>query len=189
MIKNIKVLVCLIFLTQFNVYSQSVLELEFVKQLNIYRKNHGLGPVKYDAEVSNIALYHSNYINECKKVGHIVIKDKLPHDEQFDLNNFKELNFEQRADLAPNKNIYSEISIPANPVRKSESIESIAKGIILSFDGSPKHKEIMLAEDSPVKFIDVVGVSIIKCLKDLGESYDEYIVNVDFGFIVRDLYK
>jgi uncharacterized protein YkwD len=166
-----------------NSYSQSALETEFVKQLNIYRKKHGLGPVKYDSGVSNVALYHSNYINECKKVGHVVNSDKLPHDEEFDINNYKELNFEQRADMLPNKNIWGEITIPANSAKKSESIESIAKNIIASFDSSPHHKEIMLEEDAPAKFIDIVGVSIIKSSKDLGQNYDEYIVNVDFGFV------
>lgn len=164
-------------------YSQSALELEFVKQLNIYRKKHGLGPVKYDSGVSGVALYHSKYIKMCSSLGHFVHLDKLPHDEQFDLKDFKELNFEQRADMLPDKNIYAEITIPAMDARKNESIESIAKNIIASFDSSPKHKEIMLAEDAPAKFIDIVGVSIIRSVKDMGPDREEYIVNIDFGFV------
>jgi hypothetical protein len=69
----------------------------------------------------------------------------------------------------------------SNGCKKNESIESIAKGIILSFDGSPKHKEIMLTEDNP-KFPDIVGISVIKRVSNI-PSYDEYVVNIDFGVL------
>ena len=162
------------------IYSQSQLEIEVVKQLNIYRKNHKLRPVVYDAEASKVALYHTNYIKECKKVGHSVNKDKLPHDEQYDIKNYKELNFEQ------DKSIWGEIMIASAMYNKATSIESIAKDIIKSFDSSPNHKGIMLQE---IKFTTIVGISIIKSGSDVGIDNEEYIINIDFGVIVPDLYK
>jgi hypothetical protein len=165
-----------------NSYSQSALETEFVKQLNVYRKQHGLGPVKYDAEVSKVALYHSDYMLKCSKAGHSVNSDKMPHDEQFDIKDFKELNFDKRAAMSPNKNIWGEIMIFSGYYKKNESIESIAKGIILSFDGSPKHKEIMLCEDME-RFKNIIGVSILIKEGTLGPNFDEYTINVDFGVL------
>jgi hypothetical protein len=180
-----KVIISIVSILMFisNSYSQSALETEFVKQLNVYRKQHGLGPVKYDAEVSKVALYHSNYLVECSKVNHTAHYDKLPHDEQFDIKDFKELNFDQRAAMSPDKNIWGEIQIQSNGCKKNESISEIVKGIIKTFDGSPKHKEIMLCEDSE-KFKNIVGVSIVKKEGKLGPNFDEYTVNIDFGVIL-----
>jgi hypothetical protein len=164
-----------------NLYSQTVLEKEVLHQLNIYRKQHGLNPVKIDSTVSSIALYHVNYLLECSKVNHSVHNDKLPHDEQFDIKGFTEKNFDQRAAMAPDKNIWGEISIPFMPVKSGLSLIEIAKSIIRSFDGSPKHKEIMLTGDNP-KFPDIVGISVIKRVSNI-PSYDEYAVNIDFGVL------
>lgn len=185
--KSVILLTVIFFLNLGFIHAQSPLELEVVKQLNIYRKKHRLGSVVYDAEISKVALYHANYIKQCASLGHFVHMDKMPHDEQFDLKDFKELNFEQRAEMFPDKNIYGEITIPLMDARKNESIESIAKNIILSFDGSPKHKEIMLSEDASPKFIDLVGVSVIKSVKDKDSKLEEYIVNIDFGVKEKSL--
>ena len=68
--------------------------------------------------------------------------------------------------------------------KKNESIESIAKGIILSFDGSPKHKEIMLCEDME-RFKNIIGVSILIKEGTLGPNFDEYTINVDFGVYIN----
>lgn len=179
--KKIITLGALFFLVIKISYSQTPLEKEVLNQLNIYRKQHGLNPVKIDSTVSSIALYHVNYLLECSKVNHAVHYDKLPHDEQFDIKGFTEKNFDQRAAMARDKNIWGEISIPSIPVKSELSNLEIAKNIIRSFDGSPKHKEIMLESDNP-KFPDIVGISVIKRVSNI-PSYDEYVVNIDFGVL------
>ena len=70
-------LICILFLSLEQTYAQSPLETEVVKQLNSYRKKHGLGSVKYDTEVSKVALYHANYLTACSNTNYIVSKDKL----------------------------------------------------------------------------------------------------------------
>ena len=166
-----------------SIYSQSQLELEVVKQLSIYRKKHKLCTVKYDAVASNIAAYHTKYIIECHKLNHALRQEKKPHDQQFDLKNFKELNFVQRASMSPDKHIWSEIMIEAAPYLKNESIESIAKDIIASFDSSPKHKDIMLADDPGEGIVKIVGISIIK-IDDPNSDYFTYSINIDFGGVL-----
>ena len=120
--KSIILLTVISFLNLGFIHAQSPLELEVVKQLNINRKKHGIKPVVYDVEISKVALYHTNYIKECHKVGHSVNKDKLPHDEQYDIKNYKELNFEQRVSMAPDKSIWGEIMIAAAMYNKATSI-------------------------------------------------------------------
>jgi len=164
-------------------YSQTALELEVVKQLNIYRKKHKLGPVKYDSVLSKVAEHHTKYIIECNKINHIVNQEKNPHDEQFDIKNFKELSFNQRTLISPDRNMWSEIMIAASLYSKDASIESIAKGIIASFAGSPKHNDIMLADDAGGGGKDIVGLSIIKIDEPYGD-YSIYSINIDFGVIV-----
>jgi hypothetical protein len=166
-----------------SIYSQSQLELEVVKQLNIYRKKHNLGSVKYDSELSKVAEYHTKYIIECHKVNHAVHYEKNPHNEQFDLKNFKELSFEQRTLISPDRNMWGEIQMESASYLKNASIESIAKGIIASFAGSPKHNDIMLADDAGGGGKHIVGLSIIKIDEPYGD-YSIYSINIDFGVIV-----
>jgi len=179
--KKIITLVALFFLITGISYSQSPLEKEVSNQLNIYRKQHGLNPAKLDTAISKIAQYHANYILECSKVNHLVHLDKLPHDEQFDIKEFVEKNFDQRSAMAPDKNIWGEISIPSMAVKSELSNIEIAKSIIKSFDGSPKHKAIMLESDNP-KSPNIVGISVIKKVSTI-PGYDEYVVNIDFGVL------
>jgi uncharacterized protein YkwD len=180
--KNFFYMICILSLFVEKSNAQSALETEFVKQLNIYRKKHGLGAVIYDAEISKVALYHANYLAKCVLLKHVVHYDKLPHDEQFDIKNHTELNFEQRAAMAPDKNIWGEIQISANYSKNTESISEVAKGIIVSFNGSPKHKEIMLCEDLSRGLINAVGVSIVKFQSTFDSN--EYSVNIDFGVLI-----
>jgi len=161
-------------------FAHSPLEKEVSNQLNIYRKQHGLNPANLDTTISKIARYHANYVLECSKVNHSVNYDKLPHDEQFDIKGFVEKNFEQRAAMAPDKNIWGEIMIACMWIKSGSSNIEIAKSIIKSFDGSPKHKEIMLASDTP-KFPNIVGISVIKKVSTI----DEYVVNIDFGVLTQ----
>lgn len=180
--KSIILFFILFFLYIGNTYSQSPLEAEFVKQLNVYRKQHGLGPIKYDAEISKVALYHANYLSKCNKTSYVVALDKLPHDEKFDIKDHKELNFTQRASMAPNKNMWSEIQIAYSPIKNIATVSEIVSIMIKSFDGSPKHKEIMLCEDLK-DFTNIIGVSIVKAEANNTE-YSNYSINVDFGVLI-----
>lgn len=184
--KKIKVLVCSLFLSIFSIYSQSPLETEYFNQLNIYRKQHGLGPLKYDTEVSGVARYHAKYLIQCSNLNHVIHLDELPHDEQFDLKDHRELNFEQRAAMVPRKNIWGEIQIAFFIKNKNATISDIAKGFIDSFDKSPKHKEIMLCEDVSSEFTNIVGVAIVKSEKKIGDN-DVYSINVDFGVLINQV--
>ena len=167
-------------------YAQSLfeLELEFVNQLNIYRKKHGLGPVNYDAKIAHLANYHAKYLAECSVLNHDVHYDKSPHDEQYDIKNHKELNFKQRAEMEPNKNIWAEIQIQSHHNKNKETNSNVAKSIIESFDKSPGHKEIMLCEDLNPKFKNIIGVSIVKYQINSGSSFNTYSVNIDFGVLI-----
>ena len=179
--KRIILSVILFFLYTGNTYSQSLIEAEFVKQLNTYRKQHGLGPVKYDSEISNVALYHAKYLAKCTKVNHSAHTDKSPHDEQFDVSDHKELNFDQRISMLPNKNIWGEIQIQGNLTSKNTSIAEIVRIAIKTFDSSPKHKAIMLCEDLN-EASNIIGVSIVK--KEIAyEEYVDYAINIDFGIV------
>ncbi len=166
-----------------SIYSQSQLELEVVKQLNIYRKKHNLGSVKYDPELSKVSGYHSKYLVECRKVNHVVHLDKNPHDEQFDIKDFKELSFYQRTLISPDRHMWGEITIACGAYPKKESIVSIAKQIISDFDGSPKHKDIMLADDPGSGITGIVGVSIMKTRESV-DDFEEYSITINFGDIV-----
>jgi hypothetical protein len=179
--KNLIAIFFLISISIGNLYSQSALEKEVLNQLNVYRKQHGLNPVKLDTTISRIAQYHANYLLECSKVDHVVHYDKLPHDEKFDIKGFIEKNFDQRVATAPDKNIWGEIQMQSNSSKIGSSYVTIARDIIIDFDGSPKHKEIMLESDNP-KFPNIVGISVIKKLSTI-PGYDEYVVNIDFGVL------
>ena len=181
--KKIITLVALFFLITGISYSQSPLEKEVSNQLNIYRKQHGLNPANLDTTISKIAQYHAKYVLECSKVNHSVNYDKLPHDEQFDIKGFVEKDFEQRAAMAPGKNIWGEIMIACMWIKSESSNIEIAKSIIKSFDGSPKHKAIMLESDTP-KFPNIVGISIIKRVSSIPGD-DHYVVNIDFGVLTQ----
>ena len=182
--KNFFYVICILSLFVEKSNAQSALETEFIKQLNVYRKQHKLGPVKYDSQVSQIARYHAKYLVQCSNLNHVVHYDKLPHDEQFDIQDHKELTFEQRSQMLPNKNIWGEIQIAHNLVNEKNSISEIVKSMIDSFDSSPKHKEIMLCEDLSSEFTNIVGVAIVKSEKIIGVYYF-YSINVDFGVLIN----
>ena len=164
-------------------HAQTALEQEFLNQLNIYRKQHKLGPTKYDAEVSRVSAYHTKYMVECERTGHSVQSDKLPHDEQFDIKGHREMTFVQRVGMAPDKNIWGEISIPSFGRQKGMSLVETARAMVIVFDGSPGHKQAMLFPDAPQKITDIVGISIVTI--STSQLYEEYSVNIDFGFIEK----
>ena len=142
--------------------------------------------MKYDTEVSGVARYHAKYLVQCSNLNHVIHLDELPHDEQFDLKDHRELNFEQRAAMVPRKNIWGEIQIAFFIKNKNAAISDIAKGFIDSFDKSPKHKEIMLCEDVSSEFTNIVGIAIVKSEKKIGDN-DVYSINVDFGVLINQV--
>lgn len=182
--KKLFYVICILSLFAEKSNAQSALETEFIKQLNVYRKQHKLGPVKYDSQVSQVARYHAKYLVQCSNLIHVVHYDKLPHDEQFDIKDHIELTFGQRIEMLPNKNIWSEIQIEYYPIKNIATITEIANRMITAFDSSPKHKEIMLCEDLSSEFTNIVGVAIVKSAKKLDNDY-VYSVNVDFGVLIK----
>jgi hypothetical protein len=160
-------------------HAQTKLELEFLNQLNTYRKQYKLGPAKYDTTVSRVAAYHCGYMAKCERLGHSVHKDKLPHDEQFDIKDHMEMSFARRAGMAPNSNIWCEIQIASFHTQKGRTLAETARAMVMAFDSSPGHKEAMLYEDHP-KITGTVGISIVLISKT--ELHELYSVNVDFGY-------
>jgi len=149
-------------------------------QLNEYRNKHGLHSVTADTTISRIARLHARYLAIASEKGHNAHHDKLPHDEQFDIPNYHELNFEQRSILASHKNISCEISIQRDPMLPNQSIKEFAIQTIKAFDSSPSHKEVMLMND--VKgIIDLVGIAVVKH-DTKNELYEHFAVNIDFGY-------
>ena len=146
--KKLFYMICILSLFVEKSNAQSALETEFIKQLNVYRKQHKLGPVKYDSQVSQVARYHAKYLVQCSNLNHVVHYDKLPHDEQFDIKDHIELTFEQRSQMLPNINIWSEIQIAYYPIKNIATITEIANRMITAFDSSPKHKEIMREDNT-----------------------------------------
>lgn len=156
------------------------LEKAVFNQLNIYRKEHGLKALAYDSVVTTVARYHSTYLSLAAHANHICHYDKEPHDEQFDLPNFKELSFNHRAEMAPEKGIFQEIQIQTNPLYSKQTTEDFAKQTIALFASSPPHNEAMLTEDDN-RIIMYVGVGVTKHPSN-GNTENHYAVNIDFGY-------
>ncbi len=167
----------------FNSFSQSAIEKELLNQLNVYRKSKGLGPMSSDTKLYDVALYHSRYLEQCAIVGHNTHYDKLPHDEQFDIKNHKEMNTDLRAAMYPDGNMYGEISMQSFLIDSTANVTKICKSIIDQFAGSPKHKEIMVTDFGTDKRLKpIVGISVIQVKSDIPGNY-KYVVNIDFGVI------
>ena len=159
--------------------AQTKLELEFLNQLNYYRKQHKLAPAKFDTAICRVALYHCDYMAKCQRLGHDVHKDKLPHDEQFDIKDHKEMSFAKRAGMSPDRNIWCEIQIASFHTQNGRKLAETARAMVMAFDSSPGHKEAMLYEDHP-KITGTVGISIVLISKT--DTHEVYSVNVDFGY-------
>lgn len=166
-----------------NSLAQTAIEKELLNQLNIYRKGKGIGVVYRDEKLYQVALYHSRYLEKCAIVGHNTHYDKLPHDEQFDIKDHKEMNTDLRAAMYPDGNMYGEISMQSFIIDSTANVTKVCKSIIDQFAGSPKHKEIMVTDfgdDNRLK--PIVGISVIQVKCDIPGSY-KYVVNIDFGVI------
>jgi hypothetical protein len=172
-------------LMTFNLFSHTDIEKELLNQLNLYRKKKGLETMSLDSNLSTVALYHANYLAKCKSVGHNTHYDKLPHDEQFDISDHKELDTDVRATLFPDCNMYAEISMQTFSIDTAANIVTLCKSIIDQFASSPKHNEIMMMDSEPnERFKPIVGISVIQ-VKSNTPGYYCYVVNIDFGVLVN----
>ena len=170
-------------LMTFNLFSHTDIEKELLNQLNLYRKKKGLETMSLDSKLSNVAFYHASYLAKCASVGHSTNFDKLPHDEEFDISDHKELDTEERAAMYPDGNLYAEIQYQAFTIDSTASIMTLCKSIINGFASSPAHNEIMMNDSEPnERFKLIVGISVIQTISDIPGNYD-YVVNIDFGVI------
>ena len=168
-------------LISFNLFSITDIERELLNQFNLYRSKKGLETMVLDSNLSSVALYHANYLAKCSSMGHIVHYDKLPHDEEFDISNHKELDADERAALYPDGNMYGEIQYQAFSIDSTDNIVTLCKSIINGFANSPAHNEIMMADfDGNEKFKLIVGISVIQVKSDI-PGHCCYVVNIDFG--------
>ena len=166
-----------------NLFSHTEIEKELLNQLNLYRKKKGLETMSLNSKLSTVAFYHANYLEKCRFVGHIVHYDKLPHDEEFDISDHKELDFGERAAMYPDGNLYGEIQYQSFPIDSSASIVTLCKAIIDGFARSPGHNEIMMTDfEGDERFKPIVGISVVKVKSDL-PRHNCYVVNIDFGVI------
>lgn len=169
----------------FNLYSSSDIEKELLNQLNLYRKKKGLETMSLDSNLSTVAFSHANYLAKCKSVGHNTHYDKLPHDEQFDISDHKEMDADVRATTYPDCNMYAEISMQTFSIDTAANIVTLCRSIIDQFALSPKHNEIMTNDSEPnERFKLIVGISVIQ-VKSVIPKYNCYVVNIDFGVLVN----
>ena len=159
--------------------AQTPLEKAFLTEMNAYRKKQNLAAGVYHPGVSSVAAYHCRYLVKCLEIGHSVHKDKGPHDEQVDIANHQERTFEQRASMAKDFFIFGEISYPVFFADSSQTIQEIAREIVMGFSRSPGHNELMITPADPNHLL--VGVSILPSKSDY-DGYTNYSVNVNFGY-------
>ena len=170
-------------LMTFNLFANTDIEKELLNQLNLYRKKKGLETMSLDSKLSNVAFYHASYLAKCASVGHNTHYDELPHDEQFNVSNHKEMNTDVRATMYPNGNMYAEISMQTFTIDSTANIMNLCKSIIDQFASSPKHNEIMTTYfEGDERFKPIVGISVIKVKSEI-IGYYKYVVNIDFGVI------
>jgi hypothetical protein len=159
--------------------AQTALEKAFLDEMNAYRKKKNIATGIYHSGVSSVAAYHCKYLVKCLEVGHSVSKDKGPHDEQFDIANHQERTFEQRTGMAKDLFIFGEISYPVFFADSSQSVQEVAREIVLGFSRSPGHNQLMITPTDPNQLL--VGVSILPSKSDFN-GHINYSVNVNFAY-------
>ena len=113
-------------------HSQTTLELAVIKELNLYRKKHGLVALTYDAKSSEMARYHAIYLKTMNELGYSSLdySSEQQHDEGIDLPDFKEMTFEERARQVLPIRWVSEILIQCSLKRKND--QETGKAICIS---------------------------------------------------------
>ena len=164
-------------------HSQTTLELAVIKELNLYRKKHGLVALTYDAKSSEMARYHAIYLKTMNELGYSSLdySSEQQHDEGIDLPDFKEMTFEERARQVLPIRWVSEILIQCSLKRKND--QETAKAIINAFHNSPGHRKAMQFSINP-KILDrvtpVVSLSVIET-----DSVCPIVVNIDIGYLEK----
>lgn len=180
LLMNIKYLILI--LSQV-LFSQTKLEQAVIKELNFYRKKHGLVALTYDVKSSEMARYHAIYLKTMNELGYssLDFSSEQQHDEGIDLPHFKEMTFEERARQVLPIRWVSEILIQCSLKRKND--QETAKAIINAFHNSPGHRKAMQFSINP-KILDrvtpVVSISVIET-----DSVCPIVVNIDIGYLEK----
>lgn len=180
LLMNIKYLILI--LSQV-LFSQTKLEQAVIKELNFYRKKHGLVALTYDVKSSEMARYHAIYLKTMNELGYSSLdySSEQQHNEGIDLPHFKEMTFEERARQVLPIRWVSEILIQCSLKRKND--QETAKAIINAFHNSPGHRKAMQFSINP-KILDrvtpVVSISVIET-----DSVCPIVVNIDIGYLEK----
>ena len=180
LLMNIKYLILI--LSQV-LFSQTKLEQAVIKELNFYRKKHGLAALTYDAKSSEMVRYHAIYLKTMNDLGYssLDFSSEQQHNEGIDLPHFKEMTFEERARQVLPIRWVSEILIQCNLKRKND--QETAKAIINAFHNSPGHRKAMQFSINP-KILDrvtpIVSLSVIET-----DSVCPIVVNIDIGYLEK----
>ena len=172
------------FLFTFNLsFSQTALEQAVIKELNLYRKKHGLVALTYDAKSSEMARYHAIYLKTMNELGYSSLdySSEQLHNERINLPDFKEMTFKERARQVLPIRWVSEILTQCSLKRKND--QETAKAIINAFHNSAGHRKAMQFSINP-KILDrvtpVVSLSVIET-----DSICPIVVNIDIGYLEK----
>lgn len=180
LLMNIKYLILI--LSQV-LFSQTKLEQAVIKELNFYRKKHGLVALTYDVKSSEMARYHAIYLKTMNELGYssLDFSSEQQHDEGIDLPHFKEMTFEERARQVLPIRWVGEILIQCSLKLKND--QETAKAIINAFHNSPGHRKAMQFSINP-KILDrvtpIVSLSVIET-----DSVCPIVVNIDIGYLEK----
>lgn len=164
-------------------YSQTQLEQAVIKELNLYRKKHGLVALTYDAKSSEMSRYHAVYMKKLNENEYspLNLSADQVHDELIDLPNFTEMTFQERASKVMPTVWIGEILIQCmGRYSNVKNYPIIAKEIIDIFHNSPGHREVMQTYFNP-KNLDNIPVVSLSILETNNESCS-IVVNINIGF-------
>lgn len=180
LLMNIKYLILI--LSQV-LFSQTKLEQAVIKELNFYRKKHGLVALTYDVKSSEMARYHAIYLKTMNELGYSSLdySSEQLHNERINLPHFKEMTFEERARQVLPIRWVGEILIQCSLKLKND--QETAKAIINAFHNSPGHRKAMQFSINP-KILDrvtpIVSLSVIET-----DSVCPIVVNIDIGYLEK----
>lgn len=164
-------------------YSQTQLEQAVIKELNFYRKKHGLVALTYDAKSSEMSRYHAVYMKKLNENDYspLNLSADQVHDELIDLPNFTEMTFQERArKVLPKATWMGEICIQCmGRYSNVKDYSKLAKEIIESFHNSPGHREIMQLDFNPkiLEKIPIVSLSVL----ETNDDSCSIVVNINIG--------
>lgn len=164
-------------------YSQTKLEQAVIKELNLYRKKHGLVALTYDAKSSEMSRYHADYMKKLNENDYspLNLSADQVHDELIDVPNFTEMTFQERAsNVLSTATWIGEICIQCmGRYSNVKDYSKLAKEIIESFHNSPGHREVMQTYFNP-KNLDNIPIVSLSVLETNNESCS-IVVNINIG--------